>query len=162
MSKFDDTKARTWTLDINLLTVDVVHKETGVSLLTLFDEQAQGLQQLLANLPALAHVCYILADAGGDGVSQADFAKALKGDTIGAMTAAFLEALTDFFPDARRRAFLAKIQASWEAMEIKALNLLASEVTKIDPDQLADAALTRMLSTKSGSSPASSPSIPEE
>lgn len=153
MSQFTDAKGKAWTLDINVDSLDEVYKQTNVSLALLFDDNAKPMAELLGNLPVLANVCYILADAQTAGVSQRDFAKAIKGDVIEAMTTAFLRELTLFFPDARRRAAIEKMMSIWKSMETTAMGRAEVELAKIDPQQLADAALTKMLLTTSTNLP---------
>lgn len=156
MSTFTDREGRTWTLDLNVDAVDQVQRQTGLSLFTVFDNEAQELVALLQNPPLLAHVCYVLAGAEEQGIDQRSFARAIKGDCFSAMAAAFLEELESFFPDARRREAIGVLRKAWLATEEKLLTTLSNETREIDPDDVAERVLTQMLSTRSGRSPATS------
>ena len=162
MSTFIDNQGRKHSLDINIESTELVHKATGVSIYLLLDDKMRPLGELVSNLPVLAHVCYILANAEGQGISQRDFALALKGDVIQAMLEAFLEELTAFFPDSRRRAAIAEFVRAIKMVETKAMAMLEKETQALDLERLTDQCLTKITSMRSGASPDSSASpIPD-
>jgi hypothetical protein len=146
MPSFVDAAGRTWTLDVNFQSCEDVFRETGVSLVKLFDDRAKPLASLLETTAVFGHVCYILAEAEAAGVSKRDFAKAIKGDPIDTLTRAFLEAVTDFFPDARRRAALGKLTESWQKLSEKTAELVATEFAKVDPEKVSQGVLDRLVS----------------
>jgi hypothetical protein len=157
MSKFTDSAGREWTLDINLDSVETVKSELqGLSLYELLNDHARPLGELIANLPLLAHVCYILADVAASGVDQRSFAKALKGDTLNAMLNAFLEELTDFFHEPAQRAAMQEFLKTCRAIYRTAGSMLTSELQKMTANP--ETALTEILSMPHGKPRASSDS----
>jgi hypothetical protein len=154
MSKFKDNSGREWTIDIDVDAVEQVHNVTEISIPKLLDEKCKPLAELLDNMPAMAHVCYVLVGAEAAGTDRKTFARGIKGDPFGSMVKAFLEELTLFFPDPRRRAAVEKLMQTWLSFETKALDQLTTEMEGINPETVAQDALTKMLSTASGSSPA--------
>jgi hypothetical protein len=165
---FKDTEGREWQLSIDLFVVGDVHKETGVSIYTLMDDQAQGLRELCSpvNRHVLANVVYLICKEQADkrGVSPRDFARALKGDPIDAMEEAFVEALADFFPDARRRAAIRQMLEAGRKIRDSLLARLPEETARlaaIDTDQVVASVISTTSSTAStGNSSASSASTP--
>lgn len=150
MSSFKDNTGREWTIDINVDSIDRVHKATGVSIHLLLDDKCKAFGELVANMPAFAHVCYILCDAEEAGVDQRVFAKGLKGDPFNLMVDAFLEELTLFFPDPRRREAVGKIIQSLRSLNNQMMTKLTTEMETFDPEKVATDVLTKMLKKKSG------------
>lgn len=150
MSTFTDATNREWTISLDLDTVERIQTETNVSIYLLLQDECKPLAELLDNLPALAHVCYIACDAESAGVERKAFCKAMKGDALKRMVDAFLEELRLFFPDPRRREAVGKLIDAVHAFEEKAIAMLTSEMAQTNPDQLADIALTKMLQKRHG------------
>lgn len=161
-SQFADLSGRVWTLNIDLDSIEQVRSETNVSIYELLNDECRPLAELLNNMPVVAHVGYVLADAEAAGVDRKSFVKSLKGDPFSHLVDAFLQELADFFPDSRRRAAIAKLTTAWKSLENQALDRLATALEKIDPHEVARTVLTKMLSTKSGASSATSESTPSE
>jgi len=145
VSTFKDKNDKEWTLDINIDAVERVHALTGVSLYELANDKARPLGRLIEDLPRFAHVCYVLAGAEEQGVSKRDLATAIKGQWLEAMTDAFLDELILFFPTAKSRALRTIVELS-RSMLKKA----TGELETINIEQLSEAAVTRILSEKSG------------
>lgn len=159
-NQFADRSGHIWTIDINVDAIEQVHRETNVSLYTLIDDKLKRLAELLDNLPAFAHVCYLLVGAEAAKVDRPTFARTIKGDVVDAMVNAFLEELKDFFPDARRRAAIGKLVQSIQKFQNLAMDQVTDNLAKIDPDQIARSVLTQIMSKPSGVSPAAPDSSP--
>ena len=138
MPKFTDAKNREWNLKINMANVNDVFDATGVSIPKLLDDGCAPLAELLDNLPRLVHVCYCIVGAKAAGVGEREFGCELHGDILLEMVDAFWEAITDFFPDGRRRAALAQMGKGWKALNQKTLAKLTEEMEKIDMEKVTD------------------------
>lgn len=169
MPSFKDNEGREWSVSIDLFSVGEVHRDTGVSIYTLMDDEMKGLAELCdnANKHVLANVVYLLCKEKADerNLTARDFAKALKGDPIEAMEFAFCEALADFFPDARRRDAIHKMIAAGKRMRDKLLERLPAatkEIEDLNTDQLIDSFIATTRSTASAGKPSAlSGSAPE-
>lgn len=157
MRVFQDNAGRTWTIAIHVAAVKRVRGLLGVDLYSLVDDRFQGLGKLLADPVLLVDVLYALCkdDANRLAVSDEDFGRAMAGDAIEHASTAFLEELTDFFPDPRVRAGVRKVIEASDRMRAVLLDHLESGIASLDPETEA-----RRLIASSGSSPASSESIP--
>lgn len=162
MNTFTDLKGRKWDVSINIANVALVEKNTGVSLYLILDDKAQPLQELLENLPLFATVVYWLCkrQADAQGIDDYDFAEAIAGDCLLEMRDALIEALVDFFPDARRRALLARMMTSGKRVEQMAMERMEKTANGMNWEAMESAALTSLLNESSGSTPEPSESTP--
>jgi hypothetical protein len=157
VKSFRDTGGRTWTLAINVAAVKRCRAVLGLDLYGLVEDGAKGLARLVADPIALVDALYVLCKDEADklNVSDEDFGRAMAGDAIRAGADAFLEELTDFFPDPRVRAGLKTLIAKSRATQAALLDRAEALIDGLDP-----AALASELIASSGSAPASSASTP--
>ena len=157
MHSFRDTAGRTWTVAIHVAAVKRVRSLVAVDLYKLVDDGFQPLANLLGDPVQLVDVLYCLCqdEATSRGLSDEDFGRALAGDAITQAAEAFVEELIDFFPDARIRATLRKVQTTGQRVRDRLLDHVETTLAGIDPDQMA----ARWIAS-SGNSPASSASTP--
>lgn len=101
MQKFTDATGRDWPVTITVGTVRRVRQLVDVDLLKL-DEAL--LKRLATDPVELANVLYVICEPTCDerGISDEQFGELLGGDVIDQATEAFIEAIIDFFPRARR------------------------------------------------------------
>lgn len=114
MKSFVDNQGRTWILNINVGTIKRVKALCGgLNLLNIiaFDEDKKNVDtDVLAKLSEdpilLVDVLYAVCkpDADAKNISDEDFGAALSGDSIEYASRQLLDAIVDFFPEAKRRA----------------------------------------------------------
>lgn len=157
MRVFKDNAGRAWTIAIHVAAVKRVRGLLGLDLYSLVDDRFQGLGKLLADPVALVDVLYVLCKDEADrlGVADEDFGRAMAGDAIEHASTAFLEELTDFFPDPRVRAGMRKVIEAGRKVRESLMTHLETGLDRIDPD-----AEARRLIGSYGNSPGSSGSIP--
>lgn len=137
---FVDMAERTWTFPaLDLAAVKRVKAEVGFDLLDVADGTA--VTQLVGNPLLMCDVVYsvLKPEAEKLGVSEADFASAMGGDSLDNATSAFLETFVDFFPNSRRevlRTALARIKEAEARTTTAAMKLLESEQLNQMIDQL--------------------------
>jgi hypothetical protein len=154
MKTFKDNADRTWTIVVHVTAVKRCRALAEVDLYGLVNDGLQGLGRLLGDPVALVDVLYVLCKDEADkrGVTDEDFGRAMAGDAIEHATKAFLEELTDFFPDPRVRAGLQRtFDAIWTATD-RQRESLAANLDAIPPDP--DPGATRSTEP-SGNSPES-------
>jgi len=129
---FKDTAGRTWIISIHVSAIKRVRGLLGIDLYKLIDDKFKALGELLADPVQLIDVIYCLCKEEADklGISDEEFGRAMGGDVIEHAANAFLEELTDFFPDARVRAALRtmveKGKAASEAISNHAMEVMRS------------------------------------
>lgn len=153
---FTDTEGRRWTLNITIADVRRVRDQLDIDLMELVEG---GLLERIAGDPVLL-VDLLYALCGDDAAALGDqaFGRSFDGDVIEQAQRAFVEAVIDFFPPAKRET-LRRLMSKIEALEQKALNWMN---TQIDNGKL-DEALDQQLQTHGDSwtkPPASSASTP--
>jgi hypothetical protein len=139
MQSFVDAGGRRWVIQITIADVKRVRLATEVDLLRLLDDGLKPLGDLLADLVLFADVLYVLLkpEADAAGISDEDFGHALYGDALDRAEQAFLEALTDFFPEARKRGLLKSIIAKIRKAREISLGRAEVELQSIDVEDLA-------------------------
>jgi hypothetical protein len=157
MHIFKDNAGRSWTIAINVYAVKHVKALIGVDLYGLIDKEFQSLDRLLSDPVTLVDVIYCLCkdDADRLGISDQEFGRGIGGDSLERATDAFLEELTDFFPDPRMRAGLKKVIEKGRAVRTIVLDRAMEQLDEIDVESEA-----RKLIDSSGRSPESSESTP--
>ena len=157
MRTFTDAAARTWSIQIHVAAIRRVRGLVGVDLLQLIDDGFKPLAELVGDPVRLADVLYCLVKDQADeaNVSDEDFGRALAGDVLEMAAAAFLDELTDFFPDARVRAGLKRVMEAGREVRSKLLDHAEVQIGQLDVDSVA-----KRLIDSFGSSPASSESTP--
>lgn len=158
MKTFNDNAARSWTVQVNVDAIKRVRDLAQVNLLEVVEGKL--LERLISDPILLCDVIYCLCkpEADSKNVSDVDFGRAMGGDSIDGATAALLEELVDFFPQAKRRV-LAKALAKLQKLQTAAL---AAVETRLDSPELDRqmAARLQQLENSSGSAPESSASPP--
>jgi hypothetical protein len=146
MHSFKDAVDRNWQVPVNVASVKRVKEALGVDLLQCTDAKANVLERLANDPVLLVDVLFILCQdqAATKEVTDVQFGESLWGEALDRATDAFLEALTDFFPRARR-GVLKQLLTKFRDLETKAATaatdrlkgnlgdrLLAKELAKID------------------------------
>jgi hypothetical protein len=103
MHTFTDNCSRTWSVILN---VDALKRVRALASVNLMEAVEGTLLEKLSHDPVL--LCDVLfacvkPEADAKSISDTDFGKGLAGDALELATAALLEELVDFFPEARRR-----------------------------------------------------------
>lgn len=158
-----DDPIRTWELAIDVTQIRLVKDLVGVDLHTAMDDGQAGLIALLRDTPRLVDVVFTLVrdQAKEAGVTDQDFGRALRGDTLDAMADAFVAELIDFFPSRVAiplRHLVEKGKKVAQAMTSQAL----ARLDAIDPEDLAARWIASSTKSPAGSAstPGPSPSAP--
>ncbi|HBJ34223.1 MAG TPA: hypothetical protein DDZ51_05545 [Planctomycetaceae bacterium] len=143
MSHFTDTENRRWNLSINVGTVKRVRELTNIDLLAILD-RPQMLNDLAGDPVRFVDVLFVIIKPQADSldVSDEQFGEALDGSAIESATDAFLEALVDFFPGARK-ATLQKVLSRAKETNAKA----EAKLNQALSDGTIDQAITDALNT---------------
>lgn len=126
---FTDTNGKAWLVDINVNVAKRIKKQLQLDLL---DKLGLQLLEGIASDPIqLANVLYVCLEdqATAAGINDEQFGSALSGDVLENAATAFMEAVRDFFPSARRQVIakaLGKMKAVEAATTKRALELLDS------------------------------------
>jgi len=159
MHTFKDNASRTWSLSITIDSIKRVRQELDFNLTRSdFDKM---LQELLGDPVQLCDVifCLIKPEAEKNNVSDADFGRAMAGDTIEQAATALLEELADFTPNARDRAQLQRLIAALWSLSDKARDLMDQKMKA--ELAAAEVEIEKTFGLSSTSSPASSASTPD-
>ncbi len=137
MHTFKDSADRLWTVAINVSAIKRVRGLINIDLYGLVDDRFEGLAKLLADPISLIDVIYCLCrdEAEKRGITDEAFGAAFHGDVIEHASRAFLEEFTDFFPDPRVRAGLAKVMQKSRTVADRLLERAQMEIDQIDPDR---------------------------
>ena len=164
MQKFVDRVGRIWIVDIDNTTLRRVKALTGVQLLDAIDGDL--VTRLSTDPLLLGDVLFAICKPQSDKqeVSDESFGGGLAGNAIDDATAALIEALIDYFPEARRR-LLRKAAEKQKMIESRGMTAIEK---RLDDPNLVDKIvedLERKLSVPTSSetssdSPASLESIP--
>lgn len=126
MHCFTDNKGYRWTISVTVGDLKRVRAAVGIDLASL---TPQALLELSTKPIELVDTLYVLCEkeAKEVGVSDESFGERLCGDSLERATEAFVEAMIDFFPNARdRQATRALMKSIQEAAEmIRAENATA-------------------------------------
>jgi len=162
MKSFADNAGRTWLISINVTAVKRCRALAKVDLYGLVDKKFEGLGNLLGDPIALVDVIYVLCQDEADklGISDEDFGRAMAGDAIEHATNAFLEELTDFFPDPRVRAGLTKVIQAGRKVLDRVMQEQEIRINALDVDSVAKTLIDSFgsLRVSSVSTPDLSPS----
>ena len=153
MKAFRDTKDRTWLVEVNVESIRKVRSALAIDLNKALDDKFQLLSEIVGDPVKLVDVVYCLCmeQARQANVTDEEFGRSMSGDAIMAAADAFIEAVTDFFPNARARAMLAALVRKGRKVQELLTERAELLIEAIDP---AKEALT--LTGSSGSSPGSS------
>lgn len=136
MHPFKDAAGREWLVAINVNQVKAVRAAgIGVDLLALTQDSCKGLGELLGDPCRLVDTLYVLCreQCGAKSVTDKQFGELMLGETLEHAAAAFLGALTDFFPERAKRAALKKMRQATELVTADAME----ELAKVTPEAIA-------------------------
>ncbi len=113
MKSFTDNAGRVWTLAVNVAAIKRVRALCGVDLNSIIEMDAANqpsaklLERLSTDPVLLADVLYAVCkpECDSKNVTDEEFGAAMAGDAIEHATAALLDEIIDFFPEAKRLAF---------------------------------------------------------
>ncbi len=157
MKTFTDTTGRAWTVTVNVDAIKRVRDALGVNLAKVVDDNFKLLAEVVEDPIRLVDVLYVLCceQADAQKISDVDFGRAMSGDSLMMAADAFIEAITDFFPNARARAMLQALLGKGRKVRDLLAERAEAQIEAIDPDREAS-----MLIASFGNSPAQSASIP--
>lgn len=140
MRSFVDNAGRSWTITINVFAVKRVRGLVGVDLYTLIEDSLNPLGKLLGDVVTFVDVLYVLCkdEADARGISDEDFGRSLSGDVLDQAMNAFLQELTDFFPDARVRTGIQKILIASRKVQAVLLDRIEEATNRINAESIAD------------------------
>ncbi len=161
MPHFTDTAGHRWNLALSVGTVKRVRELSGVDLLTILDKP-QALVDLASDPVRFVDVLFIVIKPQADqiGICDEAFGESLDGETVEAATDAFLEALVDFFPGARKTTLKRVLDRAKGTAR-----LAEGALQKALDDGTIDQAISEALAgvgTLSSNSPAASESTPTD
>lgn len=184
MHTFTDMTGRAWSLVINPATAKRCKSLTGVDVLGLLTRRMAPLDALLADKIKLCEVLFalLLDQAQAAGVDEFAFLSCLAGDPLERAAEVFQEELVDFFPE-RERALYRDLLKKGRKIGDRAYARDRAALDRLDPETVDLDELVRQLERReaaretttspativstppasgagSGSSPASSASIP--
>lgn len=140
---FHDESNRVWRITIDVPTIRKLrdHPQSGLDLTRVLDDQTI-LGKLIGDPVRLVDTLWLLVEdqAAVNECDDVGFGRALVGDAIDRATDAFLEALTDFFPPAKR-ALLKKVLAKVKQIE----NLAHIRADRLVDSERLDAMIHRLL-----------------
>lgn len=133
MHAFKDSSGRSWTVAINVATVKRVRALVSVDLYAVLDDNAKPLGELLADPVKFVDVLYVVCkpEADATGVTDEAFGTSLGGDALLEAADTFVEALVDFFPQARAREALRKLIAAGKTIRKIIAGKAEAEAQKI-------------------------------
>jgi hypothetical protein len=157
MKPFKDTEGREWLVSINVNAIKRVRGLLNIDLYKLLDDGYKGLSDLLSSPIELVDVLYVLCQEKAEerGITDEQFGRAMAGDALQHAADAFLEELTDFFPDPRVRAGLKKVIEAGKRVRDKLMDHAEALLDDVNPEAEAE-----KLIASSTYVPASSESIP--
>lgn len=163
MKSFNDNMSRTWVLTVNVGTIKRVRALCGIDLANIISiENGKApkvdLLEQLANDPVLlVDVLYAVCKEQADSknVSDEDFGRAMAGDAIEHATAALLDEIIDFFPEAKRQVF-SKILSATRRFQSKTKQALTDMLNDPALDNQIDEALEKLAISSTNS-----PELPE-
>lgn len=126
MKSFTDNLGRAWTLVVNVAAIKRVRALCDVDLNAIVEIDKDNnpstklLERLSSDPVLLVDVLYAVCkpDCDQKNVSDQDFGAAMAGDAIDHATAALLDEIVDFFPEAKRLAFKKILSATRRFEEI--------------------------------------------
>ncbi len=126
MKSFTDNQGRAWTLVVNVAAIKRVRALCDVDLNAIVEIDKDNnpstklLERLSSDPVLLVDVLYAVCkpDCDQKNVSDQDFGAAMAGDAIDHATAALLDEIVDFFPEAKRLAFKKILSATRRFEEI--------------------------------------------
>jgi hypothetical protein len=157
MKLFVDNAGRTWTVAVS---VDAVKRVRDLLKEDLLDIE-RVFPRLLVDPILLCDVVYCICkpQAEAEKISDADFARAMAGDTIALAKAALVEELIDFFPEPSQRETLRLVVEKQGQLTQRAAALIKAKLNRPDLPREIEAALSTVGDSFTNS-PESSESTP--
>jgi transcription initiation factor TFIIIB Brf1 subunit/transcription initiation factor TFIIB len=130
MRSFKDRDGVEWQIDFNIGTAIDLKDRLGIDL----DSNDQGLIKLASSATMLFQALYVACEkqAIERWIDAKAFYAKFAGDSIIDANAAFIGALTDFFPNTRRREVLNRIVESFRVIEEKSLQQSEQAAQKLE------------------------------
>ncbi len=137
MKSFTDNAGRVWTLAVNVAAIKRVRAICDVDLNSIVEMDAGNkpsaklLERLSTDPVLLVDVLYAVCkpEADAKNIGDEDFGRAMAGDAIDHATAALLDEIIDFFPEAKREAFKKILSATrrFESLARKKMETLLAD-----------------------------------
>ena len=129
MRVFKDAECREWNMTVNLRAVKAL-RAIGVDIM---DETGGGILALSSDVCALGDALWTLCKSQAEqrGITEEQFYDGLHGDSIDAAGAALVDAIIDFFPNARRE-ILRRANQKMLAVQEKAIKLASERIDQMD------------------------------
>lgn len=157
MKSFTDSESRDWAISVDVAAVKRCR--------TLLDEDLldveRNLQRLMLDPIVLCDVLFVICKPQADErqVTDEQFARAMRGDTIAKAKSALIEELIDFFPEPADRENLRHAIGKFNTMAGRARDLIRMRIDSPKLNEEIEAALSA-VGDSFGSSPESSASTP--
>lgn len=157
MKTFKDSAGRDWSVTVDFGALLRVRDATGVDLLKIHEDNFSVLNRISTDLLLLIQILALLCESQfqGKGLTRDQFCAAMAGDSIEQAHRALIDDLIDFFPDARKRAWMKKVVEKADQMTTIVLQKTEAKIDQADLEAMAEE-----LINSSGKPPASSASIP--
>ena len=132
MKQFKDSVGREWSIAVNVGSAKRVRDVIGVDLFKLFSDECE---RVLSDPCLLVDLLYVLCEqqAKETVISDVQFGEGMVGDCIDAAANALLEAVADFFPQAKRMT-LRKLLTKSQGIAAKMLTAADQALDQIDAD----------------------------
>ena len=155
MPTFTDLDNRQWTVKITVADVNRVRDTLTINLLDVLEDDARILGEIMGNLSLLVDVvwCVCQKQAREQNVTVDQFAEGMGGDVLLRAADSLMEALIDFFPQARMRKAMRKLIQKGQAVSDLVAERLEREIDELDPTTAAEAVFSS--ATSSAASPGS-------
>ena len=157
MKTFKDNLGRSWLVDVNVTGIKRVRDLIRIDLYKVLDDEARLLHDLLADPVLLIDTVYVLCkdQCDRESLSGVRVGEAMGGDALEGAGEALLNAIVDFFPNARGRKNLQRVLEKGKQIQAKVISRGELLVEEIDVEAEAEKWLAR-LRRSSGNSPADS------
>jgi len=146
MKSFTDAKGKTWTIEVNVATLQRVKGLTGVDLTKLIDAQGETFSKVVEDLFVMFDVLTALVrpQLDAQGMTTEQFGESLDETSLEAAVHALIEAVIDFFQEGKRmllkRAFT-KVKTAAERRQTTTIDRALQAVESPEFDQAIENAL---------------------
>ena len=119
MKTFQDSKNRTWRIELNCDNVAAIKETVGVNVLDIAEKDSELLKQLTDYPPMVAEIVFVAIQdqAATAGVDKTEFRRSLNGDAISAAWEGLLAEIVNFSPKSRRSLLAAVLDKQREVEE---------------------------------------------
>jgi hypothetical protein len=126
VATFSDSKGRAWNISLDHRAIKAC-REIDIDIVSV-----EGIQKLAGDYLILCETAWKLcsAQAAALNITEEEFYSGIAGDTLEAVANAIIQAITDFFPQSRRR-LLMKLMDKSRALEKELLEKAEQEIEKI-------------------------------